>query len=137
MPDYEQLLFDKIIAADYPEPEREHRFDKVRKWRFDFAYPERKIAIEVEGGSFSAPVRCHICGNIVKHRLKSGVLVPVRAGGRHNRGANFEKDAEKYNQAALDGWMVLRVTPAMIKDGRAVNIVRDALIQRDTEWLEY
>jgi len=30
--------------------EREHRFAKARKWRFDFALPELKIAVEIDGG---------------------------------------------------------------------------------------
>ena len=75
------------------------RFAPPRRWRFDFAWPERLLAVEVEGGSFIA--------------------------GRHSRGAGFEADAEKYNEAALIGWRVLRVTPRMVDDGRAL-----ALIQR-------
>jgi len=30
------------------EPEREYQFDPVRKWRIDFAWPERKLAVEIE-----------------------------------------------------------------------------------------
>ncbi|NIV32688.1 MAG: hypothetical protein GWN58_25550, partial [Anaerolineae bacterium] len=42
------------------------------------------------------------------------------AGGRHTRGDGFAKDIEKYNEALLLGWRVLKATPAMIKDGRAL-----------------
>ena len=79
----------------------EHRFSPPRRWRFDFAWPDRKLAVEVEGGTF--------------------------IGGRHTRGAAFEKDAEKYNEATLQGWRVLRVTPRMIADGRAMAMVERAL----------
>lgn len=136
MPDYEKILSEKLVEASLPEPSLEYRFHKERKWRFDLAYPEIRVAIEVEGGSFSAPVKCHICGNLVKYRTKTGKLIPVRAGGRHNRGESFERDLEKYNTAALHGWLLLRVTPGMIKDGRAVSVIGDAIAKRDIEALE-
>lgn len=68
-----------------PIPETEYRFCDARKWRFDFAWPESRIALEVEGG--------------------------VWTGGRHTRGSGFIKDMEKYNIAAMLGWRVLRVQP--------------------------
>ena len=88
-----------MIHWGTPRPSAGDRFAPPRRWRFDFSWPERLLAVEVEGGSFIA--------------------------GRHSRGAGFEADAEKYNQAALIGWRVLRVTPRMVDDGRAL-----ALIQR-------
>lgn len=82
-------------AAGLPEPIAEFRFAPPRKWRFDWAWPLRKCAIEVEGGAFS--------------------------GGRHTRGAGFLKDMEKYNAAVLGGWKVLRVTPAtLLSEGPAL-----------------
>ena len=95
----EESLATILRWAGIAEPIREHRFAPPRRWRFDFAWPERLLAVEVEGGSFIA--------------------------GRHSRGAGFEADAEKYNEAALIGWRVIRVTPRMVDDGRAL-----ALIQR-------
>lgn len=65
--------------------EAEHRFHKVRKWRFDFAAPAQHLAIEVEGGAF------------------------VR--GRHTRGVGFLADMEKYNTAQIMGWSIFRCTP--------------------------
>lgn len=61
---------------------REHQFHPRRRWRFDFALPERRIAIEVEGGVFSQ--------------------------GRHTRGVGFMKDCEKYNAATALGWRIFR-----------------------------
>jgi hypothetical protein len=29
-------------------PEREYQFDSSRKWRIDFAWPDRKLAVEIE-----------------------------------------------------------------------------------------
>ncbi len=96
----DDLLF-QMKAYRLPEPEREHVFAKPRRWRFDFAWPARKLAAEVEGGTW------------------------VR--GRHSRGAGMRKDADKYNQAAIMGWYVLRFTGDMVKDGSAIQTVKDAL----------
>ncbi len=63
----------------------EHRFYGPRRWRFDFANPDKKLAVEIEGGIFSR--------------------------GRHTRGAGYLKDLEKYNRAAILGWAVLRYAP--------------------------
>jgi very-short-patch-repair endonuclease len=71
--------------------ELEYKFHPTRKWRFDIAIPRKKIAIEVEGGTW--------------------VL------GRHNNPTSFEKELEKYNAAVCLGWRVLRFTPGMIKKG--------------------
>ena len=66
----------------------EHRFHPERRFRFDFAFLGERVAVEIEGGSWS--------------------------GGRHVRGAGFEKDCEKYNLAGSMGWRVLRFTTGMI-----------------------
>ncbi len=87
--------------------EREYRFHPKRKWRVDFAWPEAMLALEVEGGSWN--------------------------GGRHTRGKGFIADCEKYNEAALMGWRVLRVTGQHIADGTAVDWVRRALVPQGTE----
>lgn len=68
--------------------EPEYKFHPKRKWRFDFAYPPLKIAIECEGGTW--------------------------ANGRHTRGVGFSRDCEKYNAAALLGWRVFRFTSDML-----------------------
>jgi hypothetical protein len=80
----------------------EYRFHPTRKWRFDWAWPDRMVALEIEGGAWT--------------------------GGRHTRGKGFVADMEKYNAAALAGWRVLRVTPQQVKSGEAGRLVRLALI---------
>lgn len=98
---YENLLLAQIQQHGIKEPEREFRFHVERKWRFDFAYVAEKVAIEVEGGTW--------------------------ANGRHNRGYGFEADCIKYNEAALAGWRVIRVTPKMVTDLRAVKFIQRAI----------
>lgn len=97
----EALLLRHIKALKLEEPVAEYRFHETRKWRFDFAYPEQQIAIEVEGGTW--------------------------VNGRHTRGKGYEQDCEKYNTAALRGWAVLRFTSGMITSLMAVNMIEEAL----------
>lgn len=39
----------------------------------------------------------------------------MRKGGRHNRGIGYAKDAEKYLEAAMAGWAVLRLTEKQLE----------------------
>jgi len=81
---YEQMLFDQIVAAGLPEPEREIRFHETRRWRLDIGDRTVKLAVEVEGQVWGRLVKCHRCGAQVLKRTKSGKMVRVReAGGRH------------------------------------------------------
>lgn len=72
--------------SEIPDVEvvKEHVFHWTRKWRFDYAMPELKIAIEIDGG--------------------------VWEYGRHNRPQGYINDMEKLNTAASMGWLVLRFT---------------------------
>jgi hypothetical protein len=70
-----------MIAPDLP-PFREVAFSPSRRWRFDFAWPDVMVALEIEGGVWS--------------------------GGRHARGPGFIADCEKYNASAALGWVVQR-----------------------------
>ena len=71
-------------AIGGPPLEEEFKFHQTRRWRADFYHPQSMALIEVEGGVFS--------------------------GGRHNRASGFLKDAEKYLEAALLGYRVIRLT---------------------------
>jgi very-short-patch-repair endonuclease len=104
---HEARLAIHIRAFKLPEPVREFMFAAPeRKWRFDFAWPDGKVAAEVEGGT------------------KYGQ-------SRHSRGAGFDLDAEKYNEAAIRGWLVLRFSDRMVLSGEAVRVIQRALIGRD------
>lgn len=98
--DAEIRMMNQIKDMNLPEPETEFQFTDERKWRFDFAWYQLMLAVEVEGGVWNR--------------------------GRHVRPKGFEDDCEKYNQAALWGWVVIRVTTSMINDGRAIKIVQKA-----------
>jgi very-short-patch-repair endonuclease len=91
----------QIKGAHLPPPILEYRFHSERKWRFDFAFIPQLVALEVEGGTW----------------IK----------GRHSRGKGLERDCEKYNEAAILGWKVIRATTNMVNDGRALKFVEKAL----------
>lgn len=97
----ENELLDQMRLAGLEEPVREYRFHPSRKWRLDFAWPARRLAVEVEGGTWVA--------------------------GAHSRGKGFEEDCEKYNELALMGWRLLRFTTSMVRDGRALSAAEKGL----------
>lgn len=91
----------QIKAAKLPVPVREFRFHETRKWRFDFAWPEHLISLEIDGATWT--------------------------GGRHTRGSGYEADAEKLNEAAVLGWRVFRATRNMVKSGYALRLLESVL----------
>ncbi len=89
-------------AAGLPAPVQEYLFHPVRKWRFDLAWPAHRVALEIEGG--------------------------VWTRGSHVRGPRFLSDMEKYNEAGLAGWLVLRCTPDTLVS--SIPMLRRALAER-------
>ena len=105
MSQLEEALAFQIKALGLPEPVREYRFAAPRRWRFDFSWPDIRLAVEVEGGQW------------------------VR--GRHLRPKGFASDIAKYNAASAGGWRVLRFTGDMVKNGEAIFAIQDALEDND------
>ena len=91
-------------AAGLPAPEPEYRFAPPRRWRLDLAWPAFRVAAEREGG--------------------------VWTQGRHVRGAGYIADMDKYNTAAIMGWLLVRFTPEQEASGEALALVERALIAR-------
>lgn len=112
MPDAANNLAYQLTLVKLPDPTPEYRFAAhlvggpgkglrarlaeagLRDWRFDLAWPEQQIAIEVDGGGWT--------------------------GGRHSRGLGMESDCAKLSTAVAHGWRVLRVTPKQVKTGQAL-----------------
>lgn len=80
-----------------PPLEQEYRFHPRRRWRFDFALPARKLAIEINGG--------------------------VWTSGRHTRGQGYLRDREKVNAAQLAGWRVFELGTGQVSAGSVRQIV--------------
>lgn len=98
---YYELFARLCRRACDAEVVREFRFHPTRRWRFDFALPEHRVAVEVEGG--------------------------VWIGGRHTSPKGFIGDIEKYNTATLMGWRVLRVTPDKLCKAETIEMIRSAV----------
>ncbi len=103
------VLLEQIRLAGLPEPIAEYVFHANRNWRFDFCWrgDGLLVACEIEGGIWM--------------QTDTG-----RSKG-HAHPERFEQDCEKYNEAALYGWTLIRVTPDMIRDGRAIDWLDRAL----------
>lgn len=91
----------QIILAGLPRPQTEFKFHPTRRWRFDLAFPDRSLAVEVDGAVF--------------------------VQGRHSRGAGMEKDNEKFAEAMILGWKVLRVTTGQVRSGQALGWIERLL----------
>ena len=88
-----------IDLATVPLPAREFRFHPRRLWRFDFAWPAIKLAVEIDGR------------------------------GRHQSFTGFKGDLEKLNEAVRLGWRVLRFPASDWKKAAEwVEYVREVMV---------
>ena len=112
----EKLFLDiwRIYAGDLPEPEHDYHFareligdspypparpnfrERMKRaclgdWKFDFAWRDSLVAVELEGGTWMKKAR-------------------------HTSGKGYSRDCKKYNTAQANGWRVYRFTSDMLKD---------------------
>jgi very-short-patch-repair endonuclease len=92
----DEMLRQATADGTIPTPEREHRFHPDRNYRFDLAWPELKLGMEIDGG----------------------IWMP-RSG--HTSGKGYTSDREKDAEALCLGWLVLRVTADQVKSGQALH----------------
>lgn len=121
---HENAFAMQLAACRIVNPEREYRFAAIvvgwnvsgsnlkpllrdrlekaglRDWRFDFAWPSKKIAFEIDG----APGR-----------------------GRHTTFCGYTADCEKRNAATRLGWSVYNVTGEQVKSGYAIALAESVL----------
>lgn len=113
---HEDELARQFVSHQFPPHVRDLRFAKKdigRQWRFDFAFPDWMIAVEVEG--------------LVVRRI-GGQMVSM---GRHANVAGFREDCMKYAWAAVLGWTVLRFEQSQVKAGVAIEMVGRLLASKD------
>ena len=113
-----KAIFAAWLQADFPHGGfcKEHNFANrrcpkcsaenktgkpLRRWRFDFAWTDLKVAIEYEG--------------------------LMAAKSRHTTIKGFSDDCEKYNEAARLGWKVYRFTAPMLRQGSIIDLIREVL----------
>ena len=102
--DPEKVFRALLEQEGIPQPESEYVFAPPRKWRFDYAWLAARVALEVEGA--------------------------VWVQGRHTRGSGFLKDMQKYSEAAILGWCVLKTTPSQLCSRETIELVARALSTR-------
>jgi very-short-patch-repair endonuclease len=99
-----KALFPRICKSwGVPTPECEYAFAREigRRWRFDYCWPEYKVALECDGGVYTQ--------------------------GRHVRGSGWMKDSEKLNAACGLGWRMLRCTPSQLCTDEMMDVIKQAL----------
>ncbi len=75
----EEKFLQLLLNYQFPLiPLQQHLFHKSRNWRFDFAWPSKLIAVEIQG-----------------------------FGPGHNSLQGMKNDYEKHNHAVIMGWKLL------------------------------
>lgn len=111
--DYKAIFLTHLRMAKLPPPthgegceNKELVFHETRKWRFDFAWPELKIAVEYQGINWQP-----------KSDEKSG----------HQSISGLIRDCEKFTEASLAGWTLILITAESVNSGQAVGWIERAL----------
>jgi very-short-patch-repair endonuclease len=76
--------------------ERQYKFHPTRKWAADFAWPDTKVILEVNGGTYLQ--------------------------GAHSRGSRQRKDYEKWTSISLMGWRLILVDTVDVRKG--IHVIR-------------
>ena len=94
----EDLFAWQCQTYDLPEPERQFYFakDLERQFRADFAFPDYRLLVEIEGGIWR------------------------RGGGAHSHPLDLLRDIERRQYATLLNWHVLPFTTDEVKNGKAI-----------------
>lgn len=101
----EDLFAEQLAPLPGLKFERQYRFASHigRGWRFDFAFPAYRLAVEIDG---------------VNVRRIGGELV---VQGRHATITGIRGDHEKINTAIQLGWSVLRFLQSDVKPRHAIS----------------
>ena len=93
-------------------PVSQFKFHPERRWRFDFAFPDVMVCVDVDGGVFAAENK--------------------ETAGRHARGAGIVAAFEKRNAAAELGYCVLCYGPPQIRSGESALQIERIVTARRT-----
>lgn len=99
-----QFLFTlRALAPDLSPPAVQFVFAPPRRFRSDFAWPDRRLLVECEGGVWNQ--------------------------GKHGRGSGVETDCDKSRHVAAHGYRVFRVTRKSLDENphEIVRLLRLAL----------
>lgn len=102
----EEFHFARVAVGHGPGIRRRFKAAGLHDWRFDFAWPDYLVAVEVDGNAWG-----------------------VKGGGAHMQ----DKDLSKLNFAIVSGWVVFRFSPGMLRRDPTgcVTMVHDYLEARN------
>jgi hypothetical protein len=105
--DLETLFLFQVRAIGLPEPVLNYLFHEDRRWEFDFAWPDKMLSVELQGGTWNQ--------------------------GAHGRGSGILRDIQKLNAATLRGWRVILATTDMVSSGEALRDLEAMLVKGNKE----
>ena len=97
----ESLLAQQLALSRIPGWQTQYRFLPPRRFRADFAWPQARLLVEVDGGGWMT--------------------------GRHHRGPGYRGDRVRDALAMIADWRVLRVTPEQVASGEALGWIKALL----------
>jgi hypothetical protein len=98
------FFFALLRREGLPLPQTELAFalSEGRKFRWDFAWVEQKVALEVQGAIWTR--------------------------GAHGRGTGIARDHEKFNLGCVLGWRLLQCVPKDLNNLATIALIRRALV---------
>lgn len=94
-------------------PVTEYAFIPGRRFRLDFAWPQRKVGLEVDGGVFGIGRPCPTCKR--------------RRVGAHSSISDIKRNMEKRNLAIVHGWRIITVLPEKFAASETIDLLREIL----------
>ena len=109
---WEDWFLFHLKVAGLPKPQEQFKFAEHlgRRWQTDFAWPDRKIIVEIEGGLWRKDSR-------------------GSWAGAHTHPMNVLRDIEKYNHMSMLGYRLFRFSDKNLKDGSAIEMMKKVLTQ--------
>ena len=93
-----------IEAWETDFQERYAKSKRSKRYRLDFAHPNSRTGIEIQGGVYNR--------------------------GRHVTGSGYERDCRKYNLAFTSGWTIFLLTSQMAKDSTWHSLIASHISSR-------
>jgi len=97
----EEMFALQCEQAGFPAPLREYAAVPGRRFRWDFAWTDARVLVEINGGTYA-----HM---------------------GHSTGSGIARDYEKSNLAMLAGWRTFVFDRRMVEAGTALDVTAKAL----------
>lgn len=101
----EESLVEQLLRIDLPDFVSDYRWHSTRQWKWDIAFIDQRIAIEVDGARQDGK-------------------------GDHQTEQGMTNDCQKQCNGILWGWTVLRVTATMVKSGEAADLIQRTITRQ-------